>query len=498
MASVLYRYGTQDQYNAVAQKDENAIYFISDTQRIYKGNKLYASADIIVSPTVPEFETALADKLYVVFVDGEVTLYFKGESAMLVAGGGKVRPGSISDLNSFDPALLDTATSEELANSKLPTTSKVSEMISAAVGEYDGAFTDVTAAPAEGASGTVLTFTKKSGGTKQVTIADLFLSAASYDPVSHILTLTVSGQEEPVTVDLAALVPQAVSTADVAMADNIVVTVDVGNFKKGDTISKTETADLQTLLLNMLSQDSNPTATQPSANITLTGAGNVEVGTTFTPSFTASLNPGKYVANGKEQASGVTASTYAFTDSKNRSIAAGSSASGTFEAFQVADGENYTVTVTVAHTAGDVPKTFLGKDYAAAQIKAGNKTKVSSAVKGFRRTFSGALTSKAGEVNSALVRGLPNKSVAASSPGASFNVSVPVGTQRVVVAYPATLRDVSSITSAEEFGSEIKDSFTLMTVPVAGAAAGTEINYKVYVKDLAAPQASATTYTVKI
>lgn len=494
MAQVLYRFGTQDQYDALTLKDVNTLYFISDTQRIYKGEILHGSADIITGTTVPEFDTAVAGKLYVVFGTDGVSLYVKGQTAMAQAGGGKVQAGAISDISAFDDSVLDKGAS---GNTKIPTTDKVTELIAEAVAAYDGAFVDVAAAQAEDKSGTVLTFTPKSGEAKSVTIADLFLTAASYSPETHKLTLTVQGGDT-VEVDLGDLVPQAVSTKDVAIAEDIVVTTDVGNFKKGQTISVAQTADLQTFLLNMLSQDSNPVATQPTASITLTGSGNVEVGTTYTPVFTASLNPGKYVANGKTQESGVTATTYAFKDSKNNEITAQAEASGQFDAFDVADGDNYTVTATIAHTAGAIPKTFLGKDYADAQIQAGNKSATSAAVRAYRKTFYGALTSKAGEINSGLVRGLANSTTSASTAGTKLTVTVPAGTLRIVIAYPGTLRDVSSITSAEEFGSEIKDSFTQNVISVDGAKVGTGMNYKVYVKDLASAQGSATTYTVTI
>lgn len=494
MAQVLYRFGTQDQYDALKSKDVNTLYFISDTQRIYKGETLHGSADIITGTAVPEFDTAVAGKLYVVFDANGVSLYVKGKTAMEQAGGGKIRAGAISDISAFDDSVLDKGAS---GNTKIPTTDKVSELIASAVAGYDGAFVDVSAAQAQDKSGTVLTFTPKSGEAKSVTIADLFLTSASYSPETHKLTLTVQGGDT-VEVDLGELVPQAVSTKDVAIAEDIVVTTDVGNFKKGQTISVAQTADLQTFLLNMLSQDSNPVATQPTASISLTGSGNVEVGTTYTPKFTASLNPGNYVANGKTQASGVTANTYAFKDSKNNEIPAQASASGQFDAFDVADGDIYTVTATIAHTDGDIPKTFLGKDYEAAQIKAGSKSATSAAVRAYRKTFYGSLTSKAGEINSDLVRGLANSTTSASSAGTKLTVSVPAGTLRIVIAYPGTLRDVSSITSAEEFGSEIKDSFTKNVISVDGAKAGTDMNYKVYVKDLAGAQGSATTYTVTI
>jgi hypothetical protein len=35
--------GSQAQYNALEVKDDNALYFITDTHRIYRGDKLFAS-----------------------------------------------------------------------------------------------------------------------------------------------------------------------------------------------------------------------------------------------------------------------------------------------------------------------------------------------------------------------------------------------------------------------------------------------------------------------
>ena len=497
MAQVLYRFGTQDQYNALAVKDANTLYFISDTRRIYKGEVLHGSNDLEVVSNVPEFASAQSGKLYVVFSTSGVVLYVKGETEMMQAGGGKVQAGAISDISAFDSALLDKAAEE--TDSKIPTSAKVAELISAAVAEYDGAFVDVSSATAS-PSGTVLSFSKKDGTTKEVTIADMFLTSASYNAVTHILTLTVQGQEAPIEVDLAELVPQAVSTADVAISEKIVVTTDVGNLKKGQEIDPTSTKDLQALLVSMLSQDSNPTAVQPSANITLTGAGNVEVGTTFTPKFSASLSSGSYSANGKTQASGVTAETYAFTDSDGHSIDAGSAASGEFAPFVVEDGDNYTVTVAIAHTQGDMPKTFLGKDYPDARISEGTKSKTSSAVKAYRRTFYGTLTSKSGEINSALVRGLATKTNSALANGSKFDITVPVGALRIMVAYPASLRDLTSVTSKNQFGSAITGNFTAnkTIVSVDGAAVGTGTDYKVFFEDLASPVTSADVYTVQI
>ena len=69
---------------------------------------------------------------------------------------------------------------------------------------------------------------------------------------------------------------------------------------------------------------------------------------------------------------------------------------------------------------------------------------------------------------------------------------------RVVIAYETTIGTIASITSDEQFGSEIKDSFTLKVVSVNDASGANAKDYNVYVKDLASAQSSATKYQVTI
>ena len=155
----------------------------------------------------------------------------------------------------------------------------------------------------------------------------------------------------------------------------ITVTTPVGNFTKGQTI---EVTDIQSILTQMLTKDSNPTTTQPSVSITLTGAGAKEVGTEFIPSYSANLNIGSY-SNNKDgaQPTGVTAQTWTVTDTNSGSA---STQTGSFTKFTVEDSTNYKVSVSVTHSAGNIPTTYLGTPYPEGQIKAGSKSATSSAV----------------------------------------------------------------------------------------------------------------------
>lgn len=42
MANVLFKFGTQAQFDSLIEKNENALYWLTDTQRLYRGNVLFA------------------------------------------------------------------------------------------------------------------------------------------------------------------------------------------------------------------------------------------------------------------------------------------------------------------------------------------------------------------------------------------------------------------------------------------------------------------------
>ena len=68
----------------------------------------------------------------------------------------------------------------------------------------------------------------------------------------------------------------------------------------------------------------------------------------------------------------------------------------------------------------------------------------------------------------------------------------------MVIAYPATLRDVTSIADVNGMNAEIKTSFTKTTVAVEGANGAAAIDYKVYTLDFANANDAANTYAVTI
>lgn len=481
--NVLFVKATSAQFTQLTPKDVNTIYFLTDSHEIYVGDQLYSGSKVEFTSTVPEFDTAESEKLYVVSDgSGNVTFYVKGSDSMLPAGGsGDI---SIEDLSD----ILETGSSGD--NTKIPTSGAVDEKIATALAGFKGAIVDVSADRSEDNSGTVITFTPKEGEPKSVTIADLFLSAASYDAGSHELTLTVTGAEEPVKVNLEDLIPQAVSTSDVAMASNIVCTVDVGNFHSGDTIDISDVTNLQKFLVAMLSQDRNPITTQPSASITLTNSGAKEVGTQFTPQYSANLNPGSYSATAEgAQPTGVTATSWNVTDTNSGSA---STQTGSFSAFTIEDGTNYRVSVTVQHSAGAVPKTFLGEEYPEGQIQAGSKSAQSATVTGYRNCFWGYKNGSNTIADPTAITAAEIKALGNAN-RTKPNSLVTSQMQQMFFALPAGQVTGLSIQASTGLPQTVQGP---VTVQVGGVSDYSPTNYDVFYVSNAIAEAGSETYTL--
>ena len=259
----------------------------------------------------------------------------------------------------------------------------------------------------------------------------------------------------------------------------------------GSVTIPTETNDMsiQDLLESAFSEEKNPTITQPSTSVTLTGASAKEVGTEFTPQYSVGFNKGSY-SYGPDTA--VTVTGYEVTDTNSGSS---TTQTGSFTKFTVGDDTNYKVNVTTSYGDGAIPKTNLGNDYAAGQIKAGSKTASSAAVTGYRNMFFGTMTTKPSDITSADIRALTTKQPKGNVTDKVINI--PVGALRVMFAVPSD-KQITSITDTNGLGAQILSSFTQTTAQVAGANAYTAIEYKVYYMDYASANNTANTYKVTV
>lgn len=279
----------------------------------------------------------------------------------------------------------------------------------------------------------------------------------------------------------------------VVFSEDLLTTTAIGNIKltNGQATIPAAGKNLKQVFETIFVQEKNPAITQPSVQITFNQAKAYEVGTVVAPAFSAKLSPGSYSYG---PATGVVATAWEVSDTDDNTAA---TASGSFPALTVEDETSYKITAKASYEAGTVPLTNTGNEYTDGQIKAGSKSATSGAVTGFRNSFYGTLDEKS-DLASGIIRGLAGVSGAALSNGSTFDVAIPVGALRVVVAYPATLRDISSIKDVNGMNAEISSSFTPQTVQVEGANGFQAIDYKVYILDFANANDTANTFKVTI
>lgn len=516
----VFYYGLQAKYDALATNlDESALYFITDSHRIYRGSTLIVETNVQFTTTQPTTSNTEPGILYV-YTDstsGKTTTVVNTGSDVITVGGGTISGDDIANgsitLDKFASDLVVTEIGENPTNTTIPTAKAVADAIKSAVDsidltEYDDAITGVTAEKAEDKTGTILTFTRKSGTNPiDVTIADLFLSSASYNSKTHILTLIVGTGESasPVEVNLEELLPAVISTNDVAMtsANKIVVTTNVGNFTAGQTIDLGDTGTLQEFLQKMLSEDSWPTITKPSVSLTETNNPSssnfeYEVGSSVIPSFSSTFNAGSYgqTYNNDQVVTGITPIVWTATCTGQSSITDGTVSTpttkttftGTFNPVKVVDNTNVNVSVSATYTdAVSGPKTKMGKtelDGVTSESKKilgsqGPATATKNGViKGYRKMFYGVISSTPTPLDSASIRALTGVKVNKTIQ----NITAPRGTTQVIFAYPSSYSSVNP-TIEYKVGDWVPfTEFVKSVVSVDGVTAGEDsVNYNVWV-----------------
>lgn len=286
----------------------------------------------------------------------------------------------------------------------------------------------------------------------------------AYNDLPYAVDITLDAEHVYMTQDIVATKAIGVWTPDSTGSVKIPYQAD------GQAMS------VQAWLQSLAGRPENPTVTQPSASITLTGAGAKEAGSKVTPAYAASLNPGKYQYG---PATGITAKTYKISDGTTEKA----TASGSYDEIQVTDGMSYKLTAEITYDASTVaPKNNLGVGVDSLKIAAGSKSATSAAITSYRNVFYGSVVSKAAAPDNAAIRALGNKSNANWNKGKTFNCPEAVGAMRVIIAVPATL-SCTSIKDVNGLNAEALSAFTKITVNVEGANGYTAIPYNVYYKD---------------
>lgn len=268
---------------------------------------------------------------------------------------------------------------------------------------------------------------------------------------------------------------------------NGVTGLGIGN---GETISAGASIDE---IVKMLVQKAVPaTYTKPTLSLANNGgqaSGNIEAGTSVTPKLKATFT--------QNDAGDLTA----ISISKGGSaVAEGNESPLTYngEAIVVGD-ETVTFSASASYAAAPVKKNNLGQESTENWFDAGTVNSSSYSIAGKRNLFYGTGVGDVPELSSDVVRALTNKKLAPAA-GTSFNISVEVGQQYIVIAYPATIRDINNVTYVEANDSGMASNFTKNTLDVADARGGENglMSYKVYTYAMAVPAAAGMTFKVTI
>lgn len=261
----------------------------------------------------------------------------------------------------------------------------------------------------------------------------------------------------------------------------------VGGLKTGDTIPEGTTMDE---LIKLLTQKAVPPVYSEAGVTCRVSSGNqassYEVGTqinttiqgTFTQNDAGALTTIEILKNGvsiqSQATSPITSEAQTFTLGE----------------------ETVSFTAKATYADGPVKNDNLGQPSPDGQIKAGSKTSSAVSFTGKRNLFYGTGVGAAPEASSEVVRGLANKKLGPTN-GTSFNINVAVGQQYVIIAYPATLRDLTKCFYVEQ-NTDLAANFEKSNISVQGANGAAGADYKVYVYEMAIPAAAGMTLQVQI
>lgn len=312
---------------------------------------------------------------------------------------------------------------------------------------------------------------------------------------------------------------------NVYFAEDLTVTNAIGTITQtmitsgnGSTVLSAKGKSIKQVLSTLLAEPKSPTATLPSASIVLTSANanganhTVEIGTSVTPSYKTTFSAGSYTYG---PATGVTSTAATvklnsnptnYTDTNNINANSLNGATGSLDSYIVTDTTQRKLTLSYGWTAGTTtPLNNLGEEYIDTTKNlpiqaATNKTVTSSHyIQGYRNSFYGVYSSKGDNgTTSDTIRTL-TKSGKTLANGNTFTISIKADTQRVVIAYPATLRDLTKVLDANDSNSNIVSGFgTPQIIKVESANGYDSIDYKVYTMDFAGAYGTTNTFTVTI
>lgn len=150
-----------------------------------------------------------------------------------------------------------------------------------------------------------------------------------------------------------------------------------------------------------------------------------------------------------------------------------------------------------AYTEGAIKLDNLGDASPEGRIEAGSVVSTKPLVyAGARKYFYGTGAGELPELNSGSIREL--NGVLDPSKGMTFKVSLGVGDQYIIIAYPESLGEIAKVRYEELNDDHVAQNFTKQTVSVEGANNYEAIPYNVYTYKMATPAEAGMNFTVTI
>lgn len=273
--------------------------------------------------------------------------------------------------------------------------------------------------------------------------------------------------------------------------DDITYTVAIGTLAKpsGSAKFNAKGKNVEQVLSSLMAQEANPSKSNPAVSFSAQGGfGTFEIGTKKNLTYTAALSAGGYTYG---PATGITAQSWevsctGVTEKKT-------TATGSFDGI-VAEATAKKITAKANYGDGAIPKTNLGNDYPAGQIKAGSASRDSNSLIGVRHMFYGPMTTDAA-LDSAAIRGLKHE---AANKKTITTFGAGSGAVKVVVACPAGY-NVTKVLMPSAMNADATANFVKQagTVNVEGAEGYAAVPYSIWVYQPASID-STETYAVTI
>lgn len=307
------------------------------------------------------------------------------------------------------------------------------------------------------------------------------------------------------------------SAENVILTDDITATTTVGTITEltnGSAKFNVKGMSIQKALEKLLAEEKEPVIVDPDYSLTTSATTTTrEIGGYITKlNWDGTWSEGSYEYGSKDDktsATGVTA-VYVMSNSINDQTSAdldGSFALDSNIQIDTVGAKTYaTITGKCTYSASPkTPVTNLGSEAEAGAIEGSEISKtVNVSVTGYRNSFYGTYAVK-GEsgTTSDSIRSL-HPSNATLKNGSTFEIAIPADAQRVVIAYPATLKDLEYVKDVNDSDANIVSAFTnedgtaKATVSVAGANNYGAVDYKVFSTDFAGAYGTTNTFKVKI